>query len=179
MRFFKKILFVSFLVNSFIRAENRTFLEKGTMYLSGDLTGNYERINWQKGKNHLSLNSSFNLGYFLGDNFSMGLGFPVIWNFIPASFGVLGLKLSANTFLGNKNMLIPYFGLDLNPKLKLIKEDNEFLLSTGFTFGAILSLSDSVALDLGIRPELFYKLNPKQNWQIQIPFGFLGVRAFF
>jgi outer membrane protein W len=125
------------------------------------------------------VSSSANFSYFLTDNISVDLGLPIKWGINPKTRAEIGLKIGTTYYTSTYDFVIPYIGFDITPKIRLAKNDNEFLFSSGLNLGALIGLAQNLSLDIGLKPVLYFKLSEKQFWSFEIPFGFIGIRAFF
>lgn len=171
-----------FSVGSF--AQNKVDLTEGTLFLSGGLSFKYDLIGFEKPQHNFALLSDIGGGYFLYDGIAVGLSIPGEWNFASGindiamdKRGKLGLKLFSTYYFNIESPIAPYVGLNVTPAYSM--GEKAFQLSSGIDTGVLVSLSQSVALDFGIRPELYFKLFETQKWRLSLPAGFLGIKAVF
>jgi hypothetical protein len=75
------------------------------------------------------------------------------------------------------SVVFPYAGVNLTPAYGIT--EGAFGLRSGLDGGILMSMSESVGLDFGLRPEITFKLSERQKWKISMPAGFLGIRAVF
>lgn len=167
-----------------IVAQPRVDLTQGTLFLTGGLSFKYDLIGFEKAQHKFALLSDLGGGYFISDRFAVGASIPGEWNFASGidsvsldRRGKLGLKLFTTYFFDTGGALFPYLGVNATPAYSL--GEKTFLLSAGIDGGVLVSLSESVALDFGLRPEINFKLFDTQKWRISVPAGFLGIRAVF
>ncbi len=158
-------------------AEPRIALTEGSLFIQGSLALDYSLVGFKTNKQQLSLASDIGGGFFVVDNLSVGLSLPGKWAFIPAGSGEFGISFFGAYYFDINSIVFPYLGLSATPSYRL--SDSEFLLHAGVSTGVLISMSEPVALDLGIAPKMYFPLNDKQVWKLQIPAGFIGVRAFF
>lgn len=160
-----------------LAAEPRVGLNEGTLFVEGSVAFDYQLVGFEGSKQSISLNSDFGGGFLVADNLALGLKLPLQWTFLPARESDIGLSLFGTYFFDIKSIIVPYFGLNITPHYAV--RAREFLLHSGFSSGILISMSESVALDVGLAPKVQFPLSEKQAWKIQIPAGFIGVRAFF
>ncbi len=160
-----------------LNAEPRIALTEGSLFISGSLTLDYSLTGFKDTKHQFSLASNLGGGFLVVDNMALGVSIPAKWGFIPAGSGEFGLSFFGTYFFDIQSILFPYFGLSITPSYRI--SGNEFLLSSGFSTGLLVSMSESVALDVGVAPEMRFALNDKQVWKLAVPAGFIGIRAFF
>jgi hypothetical protein len=132
----------------------------------------------------MSLVSDIGGGYFVLDGLAVGLSVPGEWNFATGTSaieadkrGKIGLKFAVTYFFDTDGGVFPYLGGNATPGYSL--GENSFKLSGGVDAGVLVSLSESVALDFGLRPQIDFKLFDSDKWRLSIPAGFLGVKAVF
>lgn len=178
---FKKISALTALLISLpatiILAEPKIDLTEGTLFLSGSLAFQYDVIGFTDAQHIFGLSSDVGGGYFVLDNLAVGLSIPTSWRFTPNNGGSVGLKIFSTYFFDIKSIVFPYAGLSVTPGYDI--SGRWFQLLAGIHGGVLLSLTESVGLDFGIRPEVSFKLTDKQKWRLSIPAGFIGVSAFF
>jgi len=155
----------------------RVALSKGTFFIHGSGALVYKITGFSYTQHAFSLKSKVGVGYFLKDHLAVGANIPSTIKFYPGLMGEIGLSLFSTYFFAINRVFYPYFGGDLTPRYSV--QERSFLLSGGVNVGLLLSLSGSVALDFGIEPELYFRLNNQQKWMLELPVGFIGVRAFF
>lgn len=168
------LLLCVFSFNSF--AQPRLDLTEGTLFLLGGVRVNYEFTALEKPTHKFDLKSDVGGGYFVLDYLAVGLSIPATWKIAPSGGGSIGLKLFSTYFFDTNSVVFPYLGINVTPSYQFRRE---FELLAGVDAGVLVSLSESVALDFGIRPEVFFKLYSTQHWKLTIPGGFLGIRAVF
>lgn len=176
-KIFTIFLFLTSFGSQMVMSEPRVNLEQGSLFIAGALSLNYQLSDFSSPEHRFSLGSDIGGGFFVVDNFAVGGSLPTQWTFVPKATGVFGLSLFGTYFFDLATIIFPYLGLNINPSYSLAAE--QFLLNTGVDCGLLVSLSESVALDLGIAPKIQVALNAKQKWSLAVPAGFLGVRAFF
>lgn len=155
----------------------RADLTEGTIYLDGSLSVDYEMKGLKDAQHTFKLNSNVGGGYFVIDGWAVGASLPIKWTFSPKSHGTLGLKLLTTYFFDIDNIVYPYIGINATPGFNL--GTKEFTVNGGLDTGILVSLSEAVAIDLGIRPNIDFKIAKDDKWTINVPAGFIGVRAFF
>lgn len=158
-------------------AQPRIDLSEGTLFINGSLAFGYDMIGFEKPEHRFDLKSDLGGGYFVIDNLAVGLSVPVQWAFMPSNGRELGLKISTTYYFDTDSVVFPYLGVNGTPRYSM--SNKNFQLLGGLDAGVLVSLSESVALDFGLRPEIFFKLYDSQKWKISIPAGFFGVRAVF
>jgi len=181
MKFFKNLSFfmISSIFASSLASENILKTKAGSTFIKGSLQATYDRLLAKDGKGKIAFTSDAGLGLFVADNWSITLGIPVEWVLTPKQDVSVGTAIATTFFLDSNHQFIPYFGIGATPSYLLKRFDNKFWLSANAHAGILLAISDSAALDLGFSPEIFIKLNEKQNWRLKIPAGMLGLRIFF
>ena len=168
----------SFLILSgAVGAQPRVDLMEGTLFFEGNLTFKYNLDDFSSPTHKFGLGSTIGAGYFVVDNLAVGASVPAVWDFSKEGKGNLGLKLFLTYFFDMGGVVFPYFGVNVVPKLLWPK--TSFGLSAGVDTGFLISMSESVALDLGIAPTINFAVSKDQKWSLEVPAGFVGVRAFF
>jgi hypothetical protein len=170
-------LVTCFIYSAAMMAQPRIDLTEGSLFLAGGLMLNYEMKDFTNSSHSLGLTSEVGGGYFILDYLAVGFTVPVNVKFAQQSTGDIGAKIFSTYFFNLDSSVIPYLGGSVTPGYGLT--ERSFQLSAGLDAGVLLSLSESVALDLGIKPELYFKLFDSQHWHIKVPAGFVGVRAVF
>lgn len=160
-----------------VAAEPRLGLNEGTLFVDGALAVDYQMVDFVGSKHSISLNSDIGGGFLVVDNLALGLKLPFKWTFLPARESDIGISFFGTYFFDIDSVVFPYFGLNITPHYAVMAK--EFLLHSGFSIGILISMSESVGLDVGVAPKVQFPLNDKQKWKIEIPAGFIGVRAFF
>ncbi len=178
-----KKLFVSFIMLSLgVFAQENIDLSQGTFSLKGSLWAEFQRQNITDAINRLKISSDVSMGYFLADQWEVHLGLPINWYLSDRSSksitGVLGLRIGSSYYFSSNRTVIPYIEAGITPKAKF-NAASQMMLAVSLGGGILLSLSESVGLDFGFRPELSFRLRPNQHWLIEAPIGFFGIRAFF
>lgn len=158
-------------------AQPRIDLTEGSLYLLGGVTLKYQVIGFDKPEHKLKLQSDVGGGYFLLDGLAFALSIPAYWNLIPRASGGIGLKLATTYFFDINSTIFPYLGVNVTPSYGM--QEKEFQLRAGLESGILVSMSENVALDFGIRPEIFFKLYGDQKWSFTLPAGFFGIKAVF
>ncbi len=186
---FRKMLSIACLLSTVwfsaqIVAQSKIDLSEGTLFVSGGLSFKYDLIGFEKPQHNFALLSDLGGGYFVLNRLAVGVSVPATWNFASGvgnvqidKRGELGIKLFSTYFFNTEASLAPYLGGNVTPAYSM--GEKTFQVSAGVDGGVIVSLSQSVALDIGLRPELHFKLFDTQKWKFSLPAGFLGVRAFF
>jgi hypothetical protein len=177
----KVALIASLLATSTSFANLRADLTAGTMSASGDVLGHYDvayKEKLSKMEHRFSIGSSLGLGYFIADNLLLEGRLPIIYRRANQSnYLQFGVSVGVDYFFDIGNTLYPYLGLSITPAY--MTHVKKFILETGPKFGMLVSLSESVALDFGIRSDLGIKLSATDQWSVKVAAGFIGVRAFF
>lgn len=173
----KFVITMAMIFSLSVFAQPRIDLSEGTLSLHGGLSVLYDMRGFDTPQHQLGVASDLGGGYFVLDNWLVGLSIPAQWNFVPASGGEIGLKIYSDYFFNTDSVVFPYVGLSTTPGYSM--NEKKFNLRAGLDLGILVSLSESVALDFGIKPELYFKLIEGQTWRISVPAGFLGVRAVF
>lgn len=150
-------------------------LTEASLFLFGDVTLQYDVIDLVNPQQRLLIKSDVGGGYFIIDYLAIGLAFPIKWHISEG--GSLGLKVFSTYFFDIDSGVFPYVGGNVTIQYNMQKKEPQ--LFAGIDTGVLVSLSESVALDFGLRPEVGFKLSPSQNWRLSIPAGFLGIRAVF
>lgn len=165
-------------------AQPKVDLTEGSLFVLGGLSVKYDVIGFEKPQHNFALLSDIGGGYFVFDGFALGMSVPGEWNFASGigdiqldRRGKLGLKVFSTYFFNIDNPVAPYVGINTTPAYSM--GEKIFQLSAGVDAGVLVSLSQSVALDFGLRPEIFFKIFETQKWKLSVPAGFLGVRAVF
>ncbi len=165
-------------------SQPRIDLSQGTLFLTGGVSFKYDVVGFDRMQHKFSLLSDLGGGYFVIDRLSVGASIPAEWNFASGldsialeKRGRIGLKVFSTYFFDTSFALFPYIGANATPAYGL--GEKAFVLSAGLDGGVLVSLTESVALDFGLRPELFIKLSSTQKWRLSLPVGFLGIRAVF
>jgi hypothetical protein len=171
MSFFWCVLFSVMAV-----AQPRIDLTEGTVFLSGGFDVRYEIIGFEKPNHKFKLTSDIGGGYFIVDDLAVGVSVPIEWT-IGKNKARVGMKFFSTYFFDISTTIFPYLGGNIIPRYFI--SGREFELLAGIDTGILVSLSESVALDFGIKPEIFFKLYNSQKWRILIPGGFFGIRAVF
>lgn len=170
------LVLMSFCV-SFAFAQPRIDLTEGTLFILGSFALKYDVKGFAEAQHKLGVETDVGGGYFVIDRFAVGIGVPGEWTFAPVSKGALGLKVFATYYFDNGSIVFPYLGANTTPGYNM--QEKEFQLKAGVDTGVLVSLSESVAVDFGIRPELFFKIYESQNWKFSLPAGFIGIKAVF
>lgn len=173
-------LVTSLLMAFALKAQPRVDLGEGSLFILGALTVNYGIIDFNKNEQTLKLKSDVGGGYFVRDNLAVGFALPVGWQMLQNKFS-LGFKPFATYFFDLGTTVFPYIGGNITAGYSTLTTfgTGEFQLLAGIDSGILFSLSENVALDFGLRPEIAIKLSNNQRWRLDIPGGFIGVRAFF
>jgi hypothetical protein len=159
-------------------AHPRTDLLAGTIYVDGYFRFNYTQSDFSNPiAQSLSLTSQVGGGYFIVDNWSLGISLPAEWQFFDNGLGSLGLSLNSSYYFDVGLRLYPYIGISAIPGYSFRMKAAE--LRAALQGGVIISLSESIAVDFGLSPEIYFPISDQQHWMISIPFGFMGIRAFF
>lgn len=158
-------------------AQPRIDLSEGTLTILGSVSLQYDLLGFDNLQHELQLSSDIGGGYFVFDNWLVGLSVPGKWHFYPNTSGEVGLKIFSNYFFNTDSVVFPYLGLTVTPGYGMAAK--RFTLRTGIEAGLLVSLSESVALDFAFKPDLSIKLNERQNWKVSVPAGFFGIRAVF
>lgn len=151
-------------------------LTQGTNTVMGAFTGKYELELKDEKTHRLNVDSNVGFGHFVFDNFMAGAALTGAWN-LSDGFKNAGVKLMSTYFFDTYTGAFPYLGVNLDPSYN-IKLKN-FMLKAGVHTGVLVSLSESVALDFGLGADLSIKIKDTDTWKVSVPFGFLGLRAFF
>lgn len=172
------IAIILYFISQFVLSEGNIDLSKGTVVLKGSLWAQMDRQNFERGRNRLTISSNTLVGYFFLDQWETSISMPIAWQLAPGNVGVIGLGVISTGYFLNKTPIIPYAEVGIIPKIRLSGKP-QFLLSISLGAGILLSFSKTVAIDLGLKPELDMRLAIEQNWTLRMPLGFLGIRAFF
>lgn len=171
------LLWVSFFASTITMAQPRIDLTEGTLFLNGGLIFQYDMVDFENTQHTFGLKTDLGGGYFVIDNLAVGLGLPGEWRFTPSSGGSLGVKVFTTYHFDMNSAIFPYVGVNVTPGYNMTEKS--FQLKAGLDGGILVSLSENIALDFGLKPEVTFKLFDKDKWKISIPTGFLGVRAVF
>lgn len=159
-------------------AEPKIDLISGSMMADGNFILDYNIRDLSNSKKYdLGLKSSLGVSYFIYDAWALGLGLSLDTSFAPQSKGLWGIKIFSDYFFINKSIYYPYIGAIITPGYSL--NASQFRLSTGLSLGVLISLSSSVAIDLGIRPTLSIKMYPQQKGKFSLGMGLIGLRVSF
>ncbi len=176
--FSKKVAFFVFICafSQVILAQSKVDLSEGGIFVTGDARLDYKWENFKNTDQQLNLVSSVGAGYFIRDNLAVGVSIPFFWQFMGRQLEI-GAKPFADYFFDLDCAWFPYVGGNITASY--LSFGSEFKLRAGLEGGVLFSLSENIALDLGLRPEFNFKLSQTQHWGLNIPAGFLGVRAIF
>jgi hypothetical protein len=153
-------------------------IQKGRFFIAGHLSFNYEMTEKKNPPQHkFTIISDMSAGYFFWNHLAIGAGLPIKMTLVPARKGLFGLSFFGTYFFKFNNLIYPYAGLDLTPAYSV--NEQALKLSAGIHAGALISLSPHLALDFGCAPELYFPLNKQQRYKLELPIGFVGLRAFF
>lgn len=158
-------------------AQPRADLSAGGLFLLGGVTLNYGIIDFSSEKQRMELKSDLGGGYFIKDNLAVGFSLPIRWK-IMGNETDLGIKPFTTYFFDLGGSVFAYVGGSLTLAYHTFGTGG-FRLKAGLDSGVLISMSESVALDFGLRPELTFKLSKSQHWDLDLPAGFFGIRAFF
>jgi hypothetical protein len=159
-------------------AQPRIDLSEGSMMADGSFIFNYNLKDFSNLKKYdVELKSSLGASYLLFDGWGLGLGLSMDWTFAPYSSGKWGVKIFTDYFFINQSIYYPYMGLSFTPGYSL--NVSQVRLKAGLSSGVLISLSESVALDLGLRPELSIKIYENQKWKFSLGAGLIGIRVSF
>jgi len=172
-----KILMVSALFSGSLGAEPRIDLTEGTLFLTGGADVKYEFSAREPAEHAFKLKIDLGGGYFILDGLAVGLGVLSDWKIGNSDAASLGLKVFSTYFFDTASTIFPYLGGNIVPNWSM--REKEFQLMAGIETGVLVSLSESVALDFGLRPEVFFKLYDTQKWKFTLPAGLFGIRAVF
>lgn len=156
-------------------AGSKLDLSAGRMSLSGTASiGSHNILNTQR---TFSYGAAVGYSYFVMKNLSVGgvIGVVNTKQFDMPDQGMLGLGVAY--YFNASDMIKPYLGLRVDvqyAKTATDSVDSGFGVSAGLPVGILIGLSDSVALDLGLR---IHSTIP--SWKVGIDGGMIGVRAFF
>lgn len=160
------------------KSEPKIDLISGTMMADGNFILDYNIKDISNSKEYdLGFKSSLGASYFIYDAWALGLGLSLDASFAPQSKGVWGLKIFSDYFFTNKSIYYPYIGGAITPGYSI--NASQFRLNTGLSLGVLISLSNSLALDLGIRPTLSIKMYPQQKGKFNLGIGLIGLRVSF
>jgi len=141
-------------------------IEQGTMSAGGQATlGMY----MAGGSTIIDVTVAPGFGYFVSDNIEVfgNINFNLVA--VGGDSGTsLGLGVGANYYVDAGSMKV-YFGIHTDMALT-----PEVDIGAGAQAGLLLGLSDSVALDIGIRPTYYI-----QSEVFALNAGAVGIRAFF
>lgn len=160
-----------------LAAQSKIDLTEGTLFLDGQMSFTYGLISFTKPQHSFSLTTNIGGGYFIFDNIAVGISVPGKWKIAPTSGGELGLKIFSDYYFDIDSGIFPYAGASVTPGYDM--SEKLFQLSVGLEGGVLVSLSESVAVDFGIRPEIYFQLFDTQKWKFIFPAGFLGIKAVF
>lgn len=138
--------------------------------------------NQEKIQSVFGLNIDLGAGYFVADNWSIDAGIKAtewVLTGTQKSKPNVGIKVGTTYYFDIGTALFPYLGLNVTPGFNLKLSESKFNLKTGGDLGLLISLSESVAFDVAVKPDFKWKLGEKDYWTFDIPFGYFGVRAFF
>jgi hypothetical protein len=172
-----RLIFIMIFFTTALLAQPKIDLTEGSIFVLGSLTLDYEMQVLDETEHRLKMKSNIGGGYLVMDRLAISLSIPADWKFTPSSRGSFGLKLSTTYFFDIVSMMFPYLGINVTPKYSM--SERAFQLLAGAEAGILVSMSENVALDFGINPEVFFKLYDVQKWKFTLPAGFLGIRAVF
>lgn len=158
-------------------AQEKIDLSEGTLLVKGSFALEYDVVGFDKPEHKVALKTAAGGGYFFLDRLSAGLALPGEWVIAPKSAGSFGLEVFSTYYFDLKNGLFVYSGGSIIPGYSL--NAKEFQLKVGLDSGVLVSLSESVALDFGMKPQLAIKMYDTQKWKLSVPFGFIGIKAVF
>ena len=163
-------------------------LTAGTMQLGG--TVNFRGQVFQPDSEDVDSISGYELTFSPGFGIFVAEGLQILANVgVNVGFGELNENQSnvysidgGVRYFFPTSSVVPYVGIQLGFSLVVPKGDgagdNSEALEIIVPAGALIPLNESVALDLGIRMNYTTFLSGGGSF-IDVPFGFLGVRAFF
>jgi hypothetical protein len=158
--------------------EPRIDLSEGSMMADGNFIFNYNLRDFLNLKEQdMGLKSSIGASYLLYDAWALGLGLSMDLTFAPYSNGMWGVKIFTDYFFITQSIYYPYMGISFTPGYSL--NVSQARLKAGLGGGVLISLSESVALDLGLRPELSIKVYESQKWKFSLGAGLIGIRISF
>lgn len=192
MSFLKKFLPLSLAIaflSSGLSAQERLSLPAGTFGIGGSLKviNTIDDLTDAANNYYLTAVSDAGIKYFVIDNLSLGVALNASGQFVvpdkvkESGFAV-GLKLSTAYHFDFGGAVIPYLGLNVSPALGKVfggEEGVKFNLKAGLDAGILVGLNSSVALDIGLAPEVGFPVTEGAKWTLNIPAGYLGVAAFF
>jgi hypothetical protein len=165
---------------SYVLSAHELDLRKNKIYIGGHLAFTYELTQALVPQHKFSLNSDVSAGYFFFDRIAIGASLPIKLRLVPGdAIGPFGIGFFGTYFFKfNLNKLItPYAGLDITPAYSI--NEQAFKLAAGVHTGVLVSLHANLALDFGLTPKISFPLSRQQRWKLEIPVGFVGIRAFF
>jgi hypothetical protein len=163
-------------------ANARLDLSRGTITAAGGVTGNVQLVKPKEAKEigtGFLIKSEAGLGYFVADNWSVGLSLPIVWAFKPEeakTLNSLSLRAETTYYFDIDSALFPYLGVNAAPTYETTPKTWAF--ATGLDLGLLVSLSEGVGLDLAVKPNFIWPQGEK-GWRLDIPVGYFGVKAFF
>lgn len=160
-----------------LSAQPRVDLTEGSFFLLGAFSLDYRVDRLSQDDHKLNLISNIGGGYFIADNLAIGFSLPIKWQMLGAKAN-LGIKPFCSYFFDLGSTIFPYFGGNITTAYDTFSS-GRFMLKAGVDAGLLVSMSESVALDFAINPEVTFKLSKSQDWGLEIPAGFIGIRAIF
>lgn len=158
-------------------AQEKIDLTEGTLLLKGSFAVEYDVVGFDKPEHKVALKTTAGGGYFFIDRLAAGLALPGEWIIAPKNAGNFGVEVFSTYYFDLKNGLFPYAGASVIPGYSL--NAKEFQLKAGLEGGVLVSLSDSLALDFGTKPQFAIKMYDTQKWKLSVPLGFIGIKAVF
>lgn len=160
------------------KTEEELNLQKGRIFIAGHLSFIYEMTERSTPPQHkFSIISDVGLGYFFWDRIAIGASLPIKLTLVPAQKGLFGVSFFSTYFFKFNNLISPYVGIDITPGYSV--NEQAFKLGAGINAGVLICLSPNLALDFGLAPEIYFPLSKQQKWKLEVPVGFVGLRAFF
>ncbi|MCA9507855.1 MAG: hypothetical protein KC505_05490 [Myxococcales bacterium] len=171
------ILFIICLSAASLFSSSRLDLSEGSLYLRGAFSLDYQLSSLKNNENHIDLFSDIAGGFLVKDNFAFGLAIPIKWMLLPLGESDVGISVLSSYYFDIESPIFPYCGVNITPHYKFVSK--EFLFYMALNLGILVTLSESVALDIGLAPKLHFPIGNRQGWKLEVPTGLIGVRAFF
>lgn len=160
-------------------------LSQGTMELGGVAAFNADvympdQLDNQSG---FVINLDPMAGYFLAQGLEVAarLGFGLYLGEMYENSSVqLGFSLGVRYFLAIEGTILPYAGAAIGMNFVMPEDgDVQKNMSVELPIGMMVPLNAHVALDLGLRINYLVSLAEHGGSKLNIPVGYLGIRAFF
>jgi hypothetical protein len=156
-----------------------------TMTLGGKFTFSVDHVDPESGGGATGVKMEFSpsFGIFIVRNLLLStrltieLGVGDLYDNEPKTIGFgIGLTYIFNFF----TRVAPYVGFGIGPDFLIPDQgDTQTLLGISFPFGILIALNRHVAIDVGSSINLGLDVTDPKSTILEVPIGYLGVRAFF